>query len=381
MLSVAMIVKNEADTLRETINSVAGIADEIVIGVDSKSNDGTRSIANELATKVVAIRLSDELELGRSLEGLDDWGFSRARNVVLDKCDPGNWRLILDGHEIVKHPEKIVDWIVKVSAAKGDGIEVPIDFEPDADGVPVSRYFQIRLIAPSVIYRNAIHNYPVVKVPHQITDVSVEHRKKSQNLNSKTERDVQRSKANIESLSSNVEKNPTDARSWFYLGMAFRENARWEESINAFSEYLKIATWNEERWQARYEIARCQRALGNIDAARDQYSQCLEEFPAMAEAWFCLGDLAYHQQRFREAQVWLERCVELPFPKCKLFITPLVYLFNRHDSLSMVYDHLGMFEKAVEQGELALKGKKDPRVENNVSIWKKLVENKKNAKL
>jgi glycosyltransferase involved in cell wall biosynthesis len=240
MISVAMIVKNEVQTLEETVKSVAEIADEIVIGVDSKSSDGTAEIAKKLATKIVKINLTDELEAGHSIEGLDDWGFSRARNIVLENCNPVNWRIILDGHEIVKHPEKISEWVKKVSAAKGDGIEVPIHFEPDENGVPNILYFQIRLISPSVRYRNAIHNYPVVAVPHQIVDVAIEHRKKNQNVAAKTERDKQRSRANMESLSSNVKNNPKDSRSWFYLGMAHRENGHWQDAINSFLKYKKM---------------------------------------------------------------------------------------------------------------------------------------------
>lgn len=44
--SVCMIVKNEADILAETLDSIKGIGDEIII-VDTGSTDNTKEIAKK----------------------------------------------------------------------------------------------------------------------------------------------------------------------------------------------------------------------------------------------------------------------------------------------------------------------------------------------
>lgn len=95
----------------------------------------------------------------------------------------------------------------------------------------------------------------------------------------------------------------------------------------------------------------------------------------MAEAYYYLGDLAYKQQLFCEAQVWLEKCVQMPIPVCRMFVNPSVYLVARYDLLSMVYNHLGQYEDAIEQAEKALEAAKNERIENNISSWRRHVTN------
>ena len=374
MLSVAMVVKNEIKTLEQTVEAVRSYVDYVAIGVDKASSDGTRQLAEKLADKVITIRLSEELAkkgpVRKSKNGNNDWGFSKARNRVMSVCPKGSWRLTLDGHETVHSPEKMQDLVAEAEAAGCDGVEVPICFEPDADGIPRLSYRQARLLGPAVQYNGPIHNVPVVSKMHVSDGISVEHRKQDQDVKSKVERDVQRADSNINGLRKKVEERPGDSRAWFYLAIAYKESARWLEAIEAYKKYLEISTWKEERWHARVNMGTCYSYLGDRINAREQFVLALEEFPAMAEAYYYLGDLAYKQQRYREAQVWLEKCISMEIPRCKLFVNPRTYQVDRYDLLSMVYNHLGQYDKSIEQAEKALKSTSNPRIKNNVKIWK-----------
>jgi glycosyltransferase involved in cell wall biosynthesis len=83
LLSLAMIVKNEEFYLKDCLESVKGIADEIVIA-DTGSNDNTLKIAREYNAKIF------------SFDWIND--FSAARNFALSKCT-GDWILYLDADE------------------------------------------------------------------------------------------------------------------------------------------------------------------------------------------------------------------------------------------------------------------------------------------
>jgi len=371
MLSAAMIVKNEVKTLEQTIYSVKDHVDEIVIGLDVESNDGTGELAEKLATKVVPTYLSEELRKKGPRKKKGDWGFSKARNIVLNACDPKNWRMTLDGHEVVHQSENLSETIEQAMDKGCDGVEIPIRFEPDQFGIPSLLYNQARLFAPSVRYRNPIHNVPAIQKTYTSDLVSIEHRKKDQDPGSKADRDKQRSSSTIEGLLKKVKDAPEDPRSWFYLGNSYKENARYREAIPAYEKYLTLSKWREERWHARVNMGTCHSYLGDHQNAREQFSLALEEFPAMAEAYYYLADLAYKRQRFREAQVWLEKCVELDIPKCTLFVTPKIYLVDRYDLLSMVYHHLGLPQNSIEQAEKALAATNNPRIRNNIEFWKK----------
>jgi uncharacterized protein YceK len=84
-LSVAMIVKNESKNLRRCLDSVKGLADELVI-VDTGSTDDTISIATEYEAKVIIAEWTED--------------FARARNIALDACSC-DWILTLDADETV----------------------------------------------------------------------------------------------------------------------------------------------------------------------------------------------------------------------------------------------------------------------------------------
>jgi len=367
-LIAAMIVKNEVQTLERTVNSVREYVDRVVIGVDEQSDDGTRELAERLADEVIPIQLSEELARKAPVNGGTDWGFSRARNLVLDAC-PEGWRLILDGHEVVHGPENLKKAVEEALSGGCDGASAVIHFEPDAQGIPRRIYRQPRLLAPPVRYNNPIHNVPVIKNLFKAEGLVVEHRKMDQNIGSKVARDAQRSDSSINGLKKKVSENPGEPRALFYLGNAYKENARWRNAIDIYKEHLKVAFWNEERWHSRVNMGVCYRAIGDEVNARDQISRAIDEFPSMVEAYYILADIAYKQQKFREAQVWLERCIGMDIPDCMLFVNPRTYLVDRYDLLAMTYSHLGEHRKAIDIARKALEAAPNERIENNISAW------------
>ena len=90
LLSLSMIVKNEEKYLRGCLESVQGIADEIIV-VDTGSTDNTIKIAEEFGAKIF------------HFEWIND--FSAARNYALSKST-GNWILYLDADERISENSK-----------------------------------------------------------------------------------------------------------------------------------------------------------------------------------------------------------------------------------------------------------------------------------
>jgi len=108
-LALSMIVRDAAATLRQCLESVRGIADEIVIG-DTGSADSTLEIARELGARIIEIPWAND--------------FSAARNAVLAevRC---NWVLSLDADEILD-PEagKSLRKLLGESAAAGYQVSI-----------------------------------------------------------------------------------------------------------------------------------------------------------------------------------------------------------------------------------------------------------------
>lgn len=91
-LSVTLIAKNEADRIRRCLESVADLADEIIV-LDSGSTDATLDIAREYSDKVYQT----------------DWpGFGVQKQRALEKAT-GDWVLSIDADEALD--AKLRAWI------------------------------------------------------------------------------------------------------------------------------------------------------------------------------------------------------------------------------------------------------------------------------
>lgn len=83
LISLCMIVKNEADNLARCLRSARGAADEIII-VDTGSTDATRSIARSFGARIIDYPWNGD--------------FAAARNAGLALAQ-GTWILVLDADE------------------------------------------------------------------------------------------------------------------------------------------------------------------------------------------------------------------------------------------------------------------------------------------
>jgi glycosyltransferase involved in cell wall biosynthesis len=85
MLSVAIIAKDEQRHIGAALASVAGLADEVIVLLDSRTSDRTDAIGREYGAQVI----------------VEPWrGFAAQRNRALGLC-AGDWVLFLDADERV----------------------------------------------------------------------------------------------------------------------------------------------------------------------------------------------------------------------------------------------------------------------------------------
>ena len=94
VISVYIIAYNEAEKIKDCINSVLW-ADEIIVA-DSNSTDGTSEIAEELGAKVIHIPFK---------------GYGLLRNQAISHCN-GDWIFSLDSDE--RCTIKVRDEIIKI---------------------------------------------------------------------------------------------------------------------------------------------------------------------------------------------------------------------------------------------------------------------------
>jgi glycosyltransferase involved in cell wall biosynthesis len=108
MLSVAIMARDEERHIGACLQSVAGLADEIVVLLDSRSCDGTEAIARRYGAHV----------------SREPWrGYAGQRNRALALCR-GEWVLFVDADERVT-PELRAELPGRLQAAAIAGYDVP----------------------------------------------------------------------------------------------------------------------------------------------------------------------------------------------------------------------------------------------------------------
>jgi len=192
-----MIVKNEARCLARCLQSVRGIADEIVV-VDTGSTDGTVALALAAGAKVP------------HFEWVGD--FAAARNFALDQTT-GDWILVLDADEWAS--ENLAGEIPVFARGRPAVGRLPIvsDFRRHGQTL-ASRSFVARLFPRGARFEGRIHEQLVSPLPRV-------------NLRGELRHDgyleTQKADRNLQLLAAELERAPDNA--YFLFQLAAEHNS------------------------------------------------------------------------------------------------------------------------------------------------------------
>ncbi len=285
-LSVAMIVRNEADVIAQSIQSVRAIADEIVV-LDTGSNDQTVKIAEQFGARVVQCEWSDD--------------FSAARNRLLSECR-GKWILWLDAGEcLVSESAPLLRLYVEREAEADKAYLVLIDVPPQGEGGSHEQIAQPRLLPnrPEIRFEGRVRETVLPAIERAGLEISTApamiHRHARQH-------DVARKIRNAQRDLRLIELEPTAARSAHLLiakGEALSNLDRQEEARAVFRQAIGIATAKKcsaDMLGAYYGLLTTHEA----DPPKKQMDICMEAldvFPLDAQLLCALGNYLQAQNQ------------------------------------------------------------------------------------
>jgi glycosyltransferase involved in cell wall biosynthesis len=152
-LSLCAIALNEQRLIGALLESVYGLADEIVLGLDTRSEDATEDIGHLYGAKIIPVVWQDD--------------FSYARNLTLDAAT-GDWVLVLDADERLTPEGRAAVFDVLASAS-----EVPAENAVTGLSFLIGQYtLGGRLVGvtpssgrlfrnrPEIRYRGVVHEEP-----------------------------------------------------------------------------------------------------------------------------------------------------------------------------------------------------------------------------
>ena len=323
-----MIVRNEAHIVHEVLDSVAPFISSWVI-VDTGSDDGTQDlIKSHMARLGIAGELHER-----------PWrNFAHNRTEALTLAQGhGDYIWVMDADDtVVGTPDfsQLDADIYWLHIVLGHSLTF---WRPQLfrDGLAV-RYV-------GVVHEQACWDHD------SCVDVRLEGRYhiKARSLGARNQ-SGQKFASDRDLLLAEVERNPEDARSVYYLAQSYYGLGDFVNARKWYARRVEMGGFPEEVYYALFRIAEC---LWNVGAPwPDIQDACLRawEFrPTRAESLYQLACLYRLDKRYQLGYLFAERAAQIPFPEQdRVLVSTDVYAWRAADEQAVCASQLGKHAEA-----------------------------------
>ncbi|NOU82860.1 glycosyltransferase [Paenibacillus sp. LMG 31459] len=302
LISLCMIVKNEADTLARCLQSVRGVADEIII-VDTGSTDSTVSIARSFGARIIPFPWTGD--------------FASARNAGLAGAR-GSWILVLDADEELE-PGSKKELLVCAEHTEYEAFFVRIHNHKGTDRAsqtitvnPILRMFKRR---PSYRFSGIIHEQIAAVIVQEtpaaamhMSTVVVHHYGYADGVVEKKDK-ISR---NIGLLKEQLRLNPGDAFHHFNMAVEYMRLGDYGHALEHILTSLDHVEPDTSYIHLlyKYEI-RCLAVTGDLPGALEACERGLALFPDYPDLHHIKGALLLQVSAFAEAKAALGRALDI----------------------------------------------------------------------
>ncbi len=363
-ISLCVTARDEEATIRESIESIRPLVDEIVIGVDLTSKDKTREIAKEIADVFYEFKFEGD--------------FSKMRNQAISHC-LHKWVMIWDAHEFFEkdHLDKVINKMWNYISIDTPAIGFKLLMEDGAVGM------QLRLLNMSAgwKYIGKVHNNLNTTEADAnqrsigYADVNMYHKPTKKN---RALRKPERYKQIKRDMGASLKKNPKDIRSAYYLGTVAHEELKFKKAIKYYKMYLKYSRDSYdgvERYLITWQLARCHSALELFEESKRYFQECIRMRAELPLAYTGLAEIALVEarklqesfkgngQRDRDFEDRLDRkwsesefyylsaihlSEEREMPISNIFYPSAFFTWLPYWNLGKVYELNAMYDRALE---------------------------------
>jgi tetratricopeptide (TPR) repeat protein len=170
-------------------------------------------------------------------------------------------------------------------------------------------------------------------------------------------RAAEKRRRNLRILESDLRRAGPGAspRLLFYLANEYAQSGRARRAIACYRKYLRVATWDDERYYAQTRLASLLRAERRFDEAVAANLESLKVCPHWPDAYFGLAETYYHLRDWHKVVHWCEVGRAMPRPDTPLFVNPLDHSFNWIIFYTNALYHLGETADALSWTKRALR--------------------------
>jgi glycosyltransferase involved in cell wall biosynthesis/tetratricopeptide (TPR) repeat protein len=299
--------------------------------------------------------------------GINDWGFSYARNLALQKLKTthGVWLdtddkigFVKDRRDVIVSPEHAYRAFKKIAAEAPDDIDVwffSYIYSRDRDNNPNVTHSRERMIKDPTKWTwvYPIHEVlvPPFKPKHAVvSDVQVIHYPPKKEEAS-TERNIRMLQEWYEQLTVLDGSQHDKGRCLLYIGETYWAMGKYKESAQHLTYFIREhpSSLDIEKWQAWCFIAKCQIELNNFEAARAAAMAAIDTEPGLCDGYILLAQVKLlTEQDPQDILVLIDLAGHVDEPPSQVITNPLDYTYTPYCIVSRCKYLLGQYDSALE---------------------------------
>ncbi|MBT2678863.1 glycosyltransferase [Bacillus sp. ISL-35] len=284
-LSVCLIVKDEEKVLSRCLESVNGIADEIIIA-DTGSVDRTKEIALKYTDMVYDYKWDED--------------FSKARNFAASRAS-GEWIFVIDADEYVDRDSFLkFKTNLKENPVDSNILAVQIVNFVGANGKDTVLNYHERIYLNNgiIFYYRPIHEMLKHKEAHEkrgFAQLQIFHSGYMENVI----KEKQKSKRNLSLLIKKKVKEPID---YYFLGNEYYQIGNLEKAINYYKKGYQLKENINIDWVKKLlvRLVNCLHIANRDTEAMEIIDASEEVFENLVDFKFLKGKILFNQGKIKE---------------------------------------------------------------------------------
>jgi hypothetical protein len=321
-----MIVRNEAHIIHELLDAVAPYISSWVI-VDTGSNDGTQElIRNHMARLGIPGELYER--------PWRNFGHNRTEALTLAQGH-GDYIWVMDADDtIVGTPD-----FTRLSA---DIYRLRIKLDDTTFWRP-----QLFRDGLRVCYEGVIHEYAAWDDSCVVVRLDGEYHIEARTLGARSQ-DPQKFARDRDLLLAEVEHNPEDGHSVFYLAQTYFDLGDFINARKWYARRVEMGGVQEAVYFAMYRVAASMLLLGEPwPDVQDAFLRAWEFRPTRAESLYQIAGRYRLDQRYRLGYQFAKSAAEIPFPEQdRLFVSADLYAWRAIDEQAVCASWIGKHAEA-----------------------------------
>ena len=337
-ITLCMIVKDEANCIKDCLESVKGLVSEIII-VDTGSTDQTIEICENHGAKVYAYEWKNN--------------FADARNYGLS-LSTGDWILWLDADEELDATKKsqIPDILANTNAHL---LSLPV-LNYFGKTTPVDKNnaylaYQLRLFRnhKNIVFHNRIHETPFL--PAELTEKDIEHIPVSIHhygyLQEITET-KQKGQRNIQLLQQELSDPAHSPWIEYHLASEFYRQEKYQQAFQFVNQSILLFLQKSQKppsllYKLKYAILI---ETNSLEGAWPSIEKAILLYPDYVDLHFYMGYILYKMKDYTKALQAFEKCLELGDHHTKYLVLKGTGSFKAWKYKGLCLEQLGKMDEA-----------------------------------